>query len=525
MTKPPLVAEHPALGVLADVASYLEADIGTEDVFLGILEALRRGLDARPCRIWMRTPDGSGFRSIAPASDPDPEPEVLISIAAWVEAGETQDSVDGRWQLRFPLAHEGESLGLLEAWVPHGDAAPVARQVLGIVARFLSPLLWSIELSEDLASEVALRTREIDAQRRFTAKIIDSLPVGIYVIDRDYVIQAWNRKREAGPAEMNRDETLGRNVFDVLSRQPRQLLKSEFDLVFQTGRMEQVEVESGTTGQPRYYRITKIPMRINEDVVTHVITIAEDITEWKNIQKQIGQNEKLAAIGQLAAGIMHEINNPLATIGACVEALDAHRGDLPRDVRRTMDEYLRIIDSELDRCKAIVDGLLDFSRPKASHKKPVDVNQLIEDTLFLVKHHERFKRITLERRFGEHLPEIEANAKQLLQVFLDLMINAIDAMEGAGTLTVTTTVNPERADELVVAIADTGHGIPREDMPKIFEPFYTTKAPGRGTGLGLSICYGIVAEHHGRLTVESQADEGSTFRVFLPIKGRVTEER
>src|SRR6185503_5761911 len=166
-----------------------------------------------------------------------------------------------------------------------------------------------------------------------------------------------------------------------------------------------------------------------------------------------------------------------------------------------------------------VDGLLDFSRPKASLKKPVEVNQLLEDALFLVRHHERFHKIKVERRFTESLPEMEANAKQLLQVFLDLMLNAIDAMDGEGTLTVGSALNPERGDEVLVTIEDTGHGIAREDLQKIFEPFYTTKPPGRGTGLGLSICYGIVAEHHGRIMVESQTDRGSIFRVCLPIRG------
>ncbi|MBI4501974.1 MAG: PAS domain-containing protein, partial [Gemmatimonadetes bacterium] len=437
----------------------------------------------------------------------------------WVQLGEAHEIEDGVWHVRIPLVHEGEHLGLLEAYVAEGPGAAVARDVVGIVARILSPLLWSVELSEDLASEVALRTREIDAQRRFTAKIIDSLPLGLYVIDRQYVIQAWNRKRETGTHEMSRDETLGRSVFEVLSRQPKELLKGEFDSVFATGRIEQMEVESGTTGTPRYYRITKIPMRLNDDTVTHAITIGEDITEWKQIQKQITQTEKMAAVGQLAAGVMHEINNPLATIGACIEALELRRNELPRETRRAYDEYLGIIDKELERVKAIIDGLLDFSRPKASVKKPVQVNQLLEDALFLVKHSDRFKNIKVQRLMDEQLPEIGANAKQLLQVFLDLMLNAVDAMDGMGTLTVGSTRNPERDDEVVVCIEDTGHGIAREDIPKIFEPFYTTKPPGRGTGLGLSICYGIVAEHHGRITVESQPDQGTTFRVFLPMKG------
>jgi two-component system NtrC family sensor kinase len=515
--------DHPALRVLADVASFLEAGIGTEDTFLAIMGALERGLDARDCRVWVRDLEGTAFRAVVGPGDPIPGADDAQRVARWVQQGESHEIERGLWHLRIPLVHEGEQIGLLEAFVPESPRAAVSRDIVGIVARILAPLLWSIELSEDLASEVALRTREIEAQRRFTARIIDSLPVGLYVIDRDYVIQAWNRKRETGTHEMSRDETLGRSVFDVLSRQPKELLKEEFDSVFSTGRLEQVEVESSATGAPRYYRITKIPMRLNDDIVTHAITIGEDITEWKNIQQQIAQTEKMAAVGQLAAGIMHEINNPLATIGACMEAMDLRRLELPRETRRVFDEYFGIIDQELERCKAIVDGLLDFSRPKASLKKPVQVNQLLEDALFLVRHHDRFKKIKLERVIAEDLPEIEANAKQLLQVFLDLMLNAIDAMEGEGTLTVASQLNPERSDEVVVSIEDTGHGIPREDIPKIFEPFYTTKPPGRGTGLGLSICYGIVAEHHGRIAVESQPDRGTTFKVFLPMKGMAEE--
>jgi signal transduction histidine kinase len=133
-----------------------------------------------------------------------------------------------------------------------------------------------------------------------------------------------------------------------------------------------------------------------------------------------------------------------------------------------------------------------------------------------VKHHDKFKRITLERDLADRLPTIQGNAEQLIQVFLSLMLNAIDAMEGMGILTVRTYPNPERSDEVVVTFADTGMGISREDIPKIFEPFFSTKLPGMGTGLGLSICYGIVQEHGGRIHVDSQLGQGSVFRVVLP---------
>ena len=283
-----------------------------------------------------------------------------------------------------------------------------------------------------------------------------------------------------------------------------------------SGKMQVIEQESSASGDVRHYRITKIPMRLNDDEVTHIITIGEDITEWKNVQRQIAQSEKLAAIGQLAAGVMHEINNPLATIGACCEAVSAVAHDAPEAVQAGISEYVKIMDAEVQRCKHIVEGLLDMSRPRSGARATTDVNKVVEDTLFLLKHHERFKRIAIKRELAEGLPSVVGNGEQLIQVFMALMLNAMDAMDARGTLTVSTSKSAERADEVVIALSDTGKGIPRQDIQKIFEPFYTTKPQGRGTGLGLSICYSIVSDHRGRIEVDSELGRGSTFRVILP---------
>jgi len=293
-------------------------------------------------------------------------------------------------------------------------------------------------------------------------------------------------------------------------------LKREFDRVFDTGELQQVEMESQASGEARHYRITKIPMRQDGSDISHVVTIGEDITEWRQAQQRLTETEKLAAVGQLAAGVMHEINNPLATILACCEAMVLRTGDLPPGERRGYDEYLKIVDTEVQRCRRIVDSLLDFSRPKSSDKKPVDVNGVVDRTLFLLKHHTRFKRLTVLRELAAGLPSVHADQERLIQSFMALMLNAMDAMDSRGTLTVRSRINPERADEILVEFIDTGIGIKREDLPKIFEPFFTTKPQGRGTGLGLSICYGIIAEHRGRIDVESQVGVGSNFRVYLP---------
>ena len=516
MAAPTLDSDQPALRVLAEVATILASGLGSEQALTGIVDALRRGLALRRCRLWLRSPDGAAYTAVTPPGGDDAPSAIAPAVAEWMRAGPHSEETGAGVLMRLPLVHEDEPLGLLEVVLPAGYGNP-AHDVVVVVSQILAPVIAATELSQDLASEVALRTREVQAQRNFAARIIDSLPVGLYVIDRGYRIRAWNRKRETGTQGVSREDALGREVFDVLDRQPRDLLKSEFDRVFATGELQQVETESQVSGEARYYRITKIPMRLDGDDISHVITIGEDVTEWRMAQHRLAQTEKLAAVGQLAAGVMHEINNPLATILACSEALHRQNEDVAAPARQARQEYLEIIEKEVQRCQRIVEGLLDFSRPKARDKRPVDVNELVEQTLFLLKHHERFKRLAVVRQLGASLPRVSGDPERLIQSFMALMLNAMDAMNSRGTLTVRSSVNPERADEVLIEFIDTGAGIQPEDLTKIFEPFYTTKPQGRGTGLGLSICYGIIADHRGRIQVESQVGVGSDFKVYLPV--------
>ena len=179
-------------------------------------------------------------------------------------------------------------------------------------------------------------------------------------------------------------------------------------------------------------------------------------------------------------------------------------------------EGLRLIQTEVQRCKGIVDSLLDFSRPKASDKVLVNVNEAIERTLFVLKHHTRFRKLAVHVELDRSLSAVvRANIEQLMQVFMALLMNGMDAMDERGTITLRTRWGSD-AKSVVAEIIDQGGGIRRADLPKLFEPFFTTKAPGRGTGLGLSICYAIVAEHGGRIEVDSDPGEGSVFRIILP---------
>src|SRR6266540_5929504 len=309
MVAPTLASDHPGLEVLAEVAKVLAAGRPAEEGLAGVVSVLRRGLALRRCRLWLRSADGARYLPIATPGD-----EVLLPgfaapppVAQWVAAGAHQEPTPGGTLLRLPLLHDGAPLGCFEVVIPEGRHERMAHDVLIVVAQMLAPVLAATELSQDLASEVALRTRELEAQRNFAARIIDSLPLGLYVIDREYQIRAWNRKRETGTQGVSREEALGREVFEVLDRQPRELLRQEFDRVFTTGEIQQVEMESLATGEARYYRITKIPMRLDDDEISHVITIGEDVTAWRQAQQRLTQTEKLAALGQLAAGVMHEI--------------------------------------------------------------------------------------------------------------------------------------------------------------------------------------------------------------------------
>jgi two-component system, NtrC family, sensor kinase len=491
------------LAVVGSIAKLLTAGLGTEATVAAVAETLRAGLPARAVTMWVREPGTAAFQPLSAPMTPDAVP----LVSSLVEVPESR----GR---RFTLEHEGVRLGLMDV-VFDGDRARL--NTLAIVADILSPYLAAAELSGDLAGEVAVQSREIDEHRRFTDLIIDSLPVGLYVVDREYRIQTWNRKRETGTQGLRRDAVVGRPVFEVLTRQPAAQLRADFDRVFTTGEIQQQEIEVPSGGETRHYRLSKIPMRLGGDEITHVITIGEDLTEWQRMQAQITQADKLAAVGQLAAGVMHEINNPLATISACVAAIEGRLPETPWEGAASVQEYLEIIDKEVDRCTGIVDGLLDFSRPKGKSKGAVVLNQLVADTLFLLKHHQRFKHLTVALELDPTEPRTMGNAEQLIQVLMALTLNAVDALEEGGRLTLRTAAGRGRADEVVMEVEDNGVGIPRADQNKIFEPFFTTKPPGRGTGLGLSICYGIVEDHHGRIEVDSTPGRGSIFRVFLPV--------
>jgi two-component system, NtrC family, sensor kinase len=392
-----------------------------------------------------------------------------------------------------------------------------AAQHASLAAHICSLYQAARETSLSLAKEVDKRTAEIETQRRFIEAIVDSLPLSLYAIDREYRVVAWNRNRELGELGIPRGSVLGKNVFQVLTRQPRDVLEEEFERVFESGEIERIDQETSTgKGDIRHWVISKIPMWAdNTGQVTHVITVGEEVTDRVEANRAIARAEKLSAVGRLAAGVVHEINNPLATISACAESLEARLNEGAFDGSSSLEdlrEYLGLIRSEAFRCKSITMGLLDFSRTRTSDHVTINLADVIRSAVRLLSHQKGRSAVDFKVEIAHDLLPVSGDPGQLQQALIALAANALDAMGESGVLTI---LGRNDGDNVVVEVSDTGVGIQPENLPKIFEPFFTTKEIGRGTGLGLAVCYGILTEHGGTLDVQSTVGTGTTFTITL----------
>lgn len=248
------------------------------------------------------------------------------------------------------------------------------------------------------------------------------------------------------------------------------------------------------------------------------IKVKERTEELESTQKQLIQSEKLASLGKMAAGVAHEINNPLTAVLTFSKLL---LDDLDKD--DPQQEDLQTIVDETLRCRDIVRSLLDFSRETKSKKIPENINNIIENTLFLIEHQATFHDIKIDKKLSSGLPKIPLDASQIKQVFMNMFLNAAEAMSGRGTLTITSSYDDNKF--LVINIKDTGCGIPKKDINKLFDPFFTTKKVGKGTGLGLAVTYGIIKSHQGLIEVKSTVGEGTEFIIKFPVKPLKFEER
>jgi signal transduction histidine kinase len=234
--------------------------------------------------------------------------------------------------------------------------------------------------------------------------------------------------------------------------------------------------------------------------------------ELEKTQMQLLQSEKMASLGKLAAGVAHQLNNPLGGITLFTK-LVLEEYDLEEGVREDLGRVLR----DAERCKETVKELLEFARQTRLLMMRQDINRAIRRTLFLLENQTLFHNIEIEKDLDESIPRVRSDVQQLNHMFMNIVLNAAQAMKGQGKLRLTTRLDSEN-EQVRIEISDTGPGIPEDILPNIFDPFFTTKEEGEGTGLGLSLVYGIVENHGGRIKCESSEGKGTTFVIELPLK-------
>lgn len=337
----------------------------------------------------------------------------------------------------------------------------------------------------------------------------DAITSPVMIVDANYSIQRAN-KSAAKAGQIDVRQMIHTKCYETLAGQHQPCrgcplegtLKSNESIFYSLDPFR----KSG-----RQYQVNAYPL-ISVSNQGQVVLYYRDITEEKKLQRQLLQSEKMAAIGMLAGGIAHEINNPLGGILAFAQL--AMR-DLPVDNSTQQD--LKEIEEAALRCKRIVQDLLDFSRQnKDEIMSSVQLNDVIKKILPLIQVQARTSRIEVYSELNPNLPMIRGSFHKLQQVFLNLVTNAYHAMGQGGKLILKTNVSTD-GKKVLAQVSDSGPGIPHEYLEKIFDPYFTTKGQGEGTGLGLSITYGIVQEHNGDIEVKSDPDHGATFNIYFPI--------
>jgi two-component system NtrC family sensor kinase len=356
---------------------------------------------------------------------------------------------------------------------------------------------------------------------RFLRTIIDSIKDQIMVVDKDYRIKEVNEslvKRLGNP----KHEIVGKYCHRFLHNldEPCNLPNHPcpVQVTLQTGEACEVMHTHYFQGhQTSYYRVIAYPIFDDRGVVTQVIEMARNVTDWKKSGDQMYNIQKLMFLGKLAAGVAHELNNPVAVIlGFADLLLDKIEPDNPSY------NILKTIERQGLNCKRIVENLLSFARHQEVTEYSTEVNVSLERVISVIENILITKKITLEKNLAEDLPKVRGDSGHLQQVFMNLITNAVAAMDGGGVLTVSTRLN-DSGTKVEILFKDTGHGIKREYRDKIFHPFFTTREVGEGTGLGLSACYGLVTKYGGSITFETVAEEedrerkGTTFIVSLPV--------
>jgi PAS domain S-box-containing protein len=383
-------------------------------------------------------------------------------------------------------------------------------ELLESLASYIGIAIQNARLYSSLERKIA----EFERLKEFNENIVESINVGIFAIDLDDRIESWNAQMEAMYA-LSRAEVLGQALGSVF---PSEFIEALEGFRSEQGVHHLYKFRLTTrAGELRIANIAIAPLLSRDFVPVGRIVLVDDITERVALETQLAQADKLSSIGLLAAGVAHEINTPLAVISSYAQMLSKQlRSDAHADDR--LGPVLDKITQQSFRAAEIANGLLNFSRTSTTEFRATNLNQVIRDTLSLLEHQFKTAQVLLDLDLAEELPPIHGNPGKLQQVFLNLLLNAKEAMPGGGRLRVATLLN----GQVEAVISDSGSGIAPEHLKRIYDPFFTTKTmvrPGdrRGTGLGLSVSYGIIQEHAGKIHVESAVGAGTTFHLEFPL--------
>jgi two-component system, NtrC family, sensor kinase len=391
---------------------------------------------------------------------------------------------------------------------------PLNSEDMGLLSAVAGQIATALENAR-LYRQLHLKALELDRMRAFNENILESLDDGLLVLDLDDHIVRWNTALEQLYG-VTRDEAVGRafaDVFDPLFVEAIRTARRDAPSGATLSRMP-LEGRAAREGARLIVNAAVVPLRAVDPAGTTTvgsIVILEDVTTRVQLEEQLQISEKMASIGLLAAGVAHEVNTPLTGISSFTQML--LEGADPEDPRTRL---LEKIERQTFRAAKIVNGLLNLSRPvqaAVSERAPVDLNIVIGDVLALLEHQFAQHNIKVRRELTDDALTVLGMEHKLQQVFLNLFLNARDAMPKGGWLSITTRLDEGR---VVAEVGDTGSGIPNEYLSRIYDPFFTTKSLGQGTGLGLSITYGIVREHEGSIDCESSVGQGTRFILSFP---------
>jgi PAS domain S-box-containing protein len=502
---------------LVRLSEDLNADLDLERTSERLLQGVGAALGLREMALFLPAPDG-GFvpfraRGVPRTAEARLAGEGLISRLQAGEAVDVESSPDDHPTLArlglgwlFPCRVKGDVIGVLGVGRKDGLDPLNSEEVdtLKTLAAQAATAIMNGRLYRSLRS----KAEELRELKDYNENILESLDSGIVVLGLDGEITSWNRAMESLYGR-KREEVAGRPLAEVLPGTFMEALRGTLALGEQgeIGHIYKLRLQTAD-GRSIMVNVSVAPFQEGLAERCGTILILEDVTARARLEEQLQHTEKMASVGLLAAGVAHEVNTPLAGISSYTQLL---RGQIDEpDARR---QLLDKIEKQSFRAAKIINNLLNFSRSSGTEFEQVDVNKALVDVLSLVEHQLSGSRIRVRRELASDLPPIRGNENRVQQVFFNLITNARDAMPRGGWLTLVTYAD---ADTVVAEVKDTGHGIRREHVRRIYDPFFTTKGIGRGTGLGLSVSYGIVQELGGAIFVESTPGQGTSFQVALP---------